>query len=302
LPPVDQDASVDGKAPDAVEAVVTEAADAEGVDGRAADTPQGPAQRGHRMDRRLVVLWATALAICAGSVVSKAWAYPEYSPRPPLGVAAQAISGGLVLLSAALIWRRQPTNRLWALMLWFGVAGFLQDFGPPNLWILSIGLVFSQAPATAFVHLTLAYPTGRLRRRYERVLVAASYVYALIAAFRWAFVPFGECDGGCHTITYYKAVYFIADRPQLAASLQTIQDLLALAFGIGLVVCLISRAVVSRHGPRRVRLPLVLTATLVSIWFLSQLNVAFPNSIPNFWIALVVQAVVPAAFAAAILT
>ena len=42
----------------------------------------------------------------------------------------------------------------------------------------TVGLAFDLLLAALLVHLFLAFPTGRLRRRFERVVVAAGYFLA----------------------------------------------------------------------------------------------------------------------------
>jgi signal transduction histidine kinase len=90
-----------------------------------------------------------------------------------------------VYIGAGLVaWRRRPANRLGCLLT---VAGFawllpgLQMTGVPVLFAL--GFWFLNLPRTIFVHLILAFPSGRLSSRWERLVVGMSYGLVVIGGF-----------------------------------------------------------------------------------------------------------------------
>ena len=76
-------------------------------------------------------------------------------------------------IAAGLIaWWRRPESRLGPLMIGVGFSTgllCLQFVDNTPLW--SIGAFFDIFAAAAFIHVTLAFPTGRLRSTRERVLV-----------------------------------------------------------------------------------------------------------------------------------
>ena len=84
-------------------------------------------------------------------------------------------------IAAGLIaWWRRPESRLGVLMVCVGFSTgllCLQFVDNTPLW--SIGAFFDIFAAAAFIHVTLAFPTGRLRSTRERVLVGAGYAIAL---------------------------------------------------------------------------------------------------------------------------
>ena len=84
-------------------------------------------------------------------------------------------------IAAGLIaWWRRPESRLGPLMIGVGFSTgllCLQFVDNTPLW--SIGAFFDIFAAAAFIHVTLAFPTGRLRSTRERVLVVAGYTIAL---------------------------------------------------------------------------------------------------------------------------
>jgi signal transduction histidine kinase len=141
---------------------------------------QGPGLRVHRTPS-LVLVCAIALGGVAAAASTFALALAsDHVPEPGLQAALTGwitlpyIFGGLVA------WWRRPDSRLGPLMV---AAGFAM-FGSTLAWAnralpFTIGQAFDLLPAVLFLHVFLAYPTGRLRRRVERVVVGAGYGIAL---------------------------------------------------------------------------------------------------------------------------
>jgi signal transduction histidine kinase len=84
-------------------------------------------------------------------------------------------------IAAGLIaWWRRPESRLGVLMVAVGFStGLLCLQFVQNTVLWSIGASLDIFAAAAFVHVTLAFPSGRLRSARERVLVCAGYAVAL---------------------------------------------------------------------------------------------------------------------------
>ena len=84
------------------------------------------------------------------------------------------------VLSGTLAWWRRPASRLGPLMVGTGfamAATALQWLDQPMLY--SIGHLLDMLPAAMFLHVFLAFPTGRLTSRPARVVVIACYAAAL---------------------------------------------------------------------------------------------------------------------------
>jgi signal transduction histidine kinase len=84
------------------------------------------------------------------------------------------------VVGGILAWWRRPASRLGPLMLATGFATALS----PLQWVdqpvlYSIGHLFDMLPAALFLHVFLAFPTGKLTRLPERVVVIACYVAVL---------------------------------------------------------------------------------------------------------------------------
>src|SRR5215212_3099838 len=79
-----------------------------------------------------------------------------------------------------LAWLRRPASRFGLLMIAAGFVSFLTDLS----WISSdvpftIGQALDLLPPVLFLHVFLAYPSGRLRGRFERALIVTAYATAI---------------------------------------------------------------------------------------------------------------------------
>ena len=84
------------------------------------------------------------------------------------------------LVVGAVAWWRRPESRLGPLMVAGGAAMGLStlQFASSDL-LFTIGAAFDLVPAAIFLHLYLAFPDGRLRSDFERVVVSTAYVAAV---------------------------------------------------------------------------------------------------------------------------
>jgi signal transduction histidine kinase len=127
------------------------------------------------------ILWAIAVATAGVVTGTMVLALASNTlDRPALRA---FLVGWIVVpyvLSGILAWWRRPASRLGPLMLATGfamAATALQWFEQPMLF--SIGHLLDMLPAAMFLHVFLAFPTGRLARKPEQVVVAACYAAAL---------------------------------------------------------------------------------------------------------------------------
>ena len=123
------------------------------------------------------VLWTIALvggAAAAGSYALTLAGDDEHAPHLHAGLVGW-ITLSYVLCGLVAWWRR-PDSRFGPLMVVAGFAPFVSrlrvvDADVPH----TIGVALRLLPVVLFLHVFLAYPSGRLERRFERVLVAAAY-------------------------------------------------------------------------------------------------------------------------------
>ncbi|MGZ5405357.1 MAG: hypothetical protein ACXWDL_11965, partial [Nocardioides sp.] len=79
--------------------------------------------------------------------------------------------------SGVVAWRRRPASRFGPLMLLAGALYVLTTLQWSNhSAVFSLGHLFDMVVPAVFLHVFLAYPTGRLEGRTERALVLACYV------------------------------------------------------------------------------------------------------------------------------
>ena len=118
----------------------------------------------------VVVTGFSALAATSGRLV-----------HPAVGVLVVSWVTVPYLVSGLIAWWRRPVSRLGPLML---AAGFvtplsLLPFASNEIWV-SVGELFEVLPVALYLHVFLAYPTGRLRGTPERLTVVSCYLATLL--------------------------------------------------------------------------------------------------------------------------
>jgi signal transduction histidine kinase len=183
---------------------------------------------------RPAVLWGIALASVAAAAVSVALALTsDHVTEPGL----RAALGVWVILgyavAGAIAWQRRPESRLGPLMIAAGAVFFVSNLSRSNAGLpFTIGILFDLLPAPVFLHVCLAFPSGRLRSRFERALVATGYFVAFgLQLVGLALDGFGPDN-----------VFALTSEPDSAYSLLRIQLLALSALSvIGVVVLALRR-------------------------------------------------------------
>ena len=141
--------------------------------------------------------------------------------------------------SGLVAWWRRPESRLGPLMM---IAGFLTSLSALSLLNeplpFTIGVILDLVPFPLFLHVFLAFPTGRLRTTGERVLVGAGYFAAvglqIVALMLGGFSP--------------DNVLAVTSAPAAAATLFDIQLLAIAAMALAGIAVLCARAGARRPG------------------------------------------------------
>lgn len=96
----------------------------------------------------------------------------------------------LLWVAAMLVtYRRDPGGPMWKLFLLYQVVGTVGV-----IWVLPTSLTWTLSQlsigggSVVFVHLVLAFPSGRLTDRYDRILVGGAYVLLAITRLAWLVV------------------------------------------------------------------------------------------------------------------
>ena len=125
------------------------------------------------------LLGAIALLGCAAPARSVGIALTSEEVDPVQVVLLDWITVAFIL-AGLVAWVRRPESRLGVLMIAGGFATGLSALQETHVDALyTVGAVFDILPAAFFLHVFLAFPDGRLKSRFERVLVAAAYTAAI---------------------------------------------------------------------------------------------------------------------------
>ena len=119
---------------------------------------------------RSSVLWAIAVAGLAAAGCTVLVALTSDHIREPGVHAGLQVWGMLAFILAGLVaWWRRPESRFGLLMVLAGAVWFLSSLSSANLAVpYTIGLAFDLLPAVVFLHVYLAFPSGRLERSFDR--------------------------------------------------------------------------------------------------------------------------------------
>ncbi|TML69806.1 MAG: hypothetical protein E6G13_09320 [Actinobacteria bacterium] len=141
-------------------------------------------------------------AIAAAGIAAAATSFTLAAPGDGVGVeiGEPLVIGALAalvtlsyVLCGLFAWRRRPESRFGPLMI---AAGFV-NFASTLVWSTSdvphtIGQTIDLVPPVLFLHVFLAFPDGRLKTPFVRVLVATTYVTAIVLeVLRMYFGEFG---------------------------------------------------------------------------------------------------------------
>jgi hypothetical protein len=126
------------------------------------------------------VLWAVGLAGLAAAVsIAALAATSETLPDPGIRASLAAWITLPYIFGGLLAWWRRPDSRFGPLMVAAGFAGFLSTLTWSGVdGVFTIGQAFDLLPAVLFLHVFLAYPSGRLDQPFERALVITGYATA----------------------------------------------------------------------------------------------------------------------------
>jgi signal transduction histidine kinase len=178
---------------------------------------------------------------------------------------------GLPYVFAGLVaWWRRPDSRLGPLMIACGLVAQLTALQFADLSLpFTLGAVLDIVPAAIFLHAYLAFPDGRLRSTFERVLVVSAYVAAI--GLQAARMSLGSFDNALE----------VTSRPHLALALGRIELLSVSALMLaGIAVLLLRRRRAGR--PRRRSVALVIDLFALGLLLAAALFVVAVLEWPGF--------------------
>jgi signal transduction histidine kinase len=129
--------------------------------------------------RSLVLLIGTAGIAAAAISVALALA-SDHQSAPEVQGALMAWITLSYVFAGLIAWWRRPRNHLGPLMIAAGFGVFLSSLTAANYALpFTIGVAFDLGAAVLFLHVCLAFPSGRLEGPWERALVTVGYVTAI---------------------------------------------------------------------------------------------------------------------------
>jgi signal transduction histidine kinase len=211
------------------------------------------------------------------------------------------IIGGAFIGTGLLAWVRQPDNRFGALMVALGFAYCLSGLiVSTESWSFILGLHLIALPYALLLHILVAFPSGRLNTRAERILVAASYFNATVVW--WALMLVQDTT----RLGLPANHLLVADEPELFKTLSNVR------LGVVVALILLTGLVLGRRWKdasrtqRRALAPVYVSGGLVlalyAVWSVTGIAGAPVNVQENLERARVVAlATVPFAFLAGLL-
>jgi signal transduction histidine kinase len=200
-----------------------------------------------------LVATAAALGVAAGSA-SITLAHTSDHVHDP-GISAALIDWITVpyVLAGLVAWVRRPDSRFGPLMVAAGFANFVTTLSWANVSVaVTIGQTFDLLPPVLFLHVFLAYPTGRLAGRVDRALVGLGYAVAIgLELVRSLLGEFGTRD-----------LLGITSEPAAAEVVRKTQLLLIAALALAGIAVLAGRWKGASKALRRVLGPVVVPGAL----------------------------------------
>ena len=251
----------------------------------------------HRAAPRPALLWALGVVAVAACVVTAGLASAnEELYQPALRVLLVWWITLPYIFAGIVAWRRRPDSAFGPLMIVTGFATQLTIFEWTEQPLLNtVGQLCDLLSAALLLHLFLAYPSGRLGSRIERVVVVTAYVAAL--GLQLVILMLGGFDDR-HLLTVVKR----------QAAAEAVQDLLLLLLsGLALVgvVLLLRRWRWLPAWQRRRSVQIVINCFSLSLVMLAVLLTVGAFQLPGFEIlrlaTFAVVGLAPLAFLAGLL-
>jgi len=207
-----------------------------------------------------VLLGLASLALILGS-----------NHTSPKGVAATLIliAGWGFVGTGLYAWYRRPGNRTGPLLTAVGFTWFFQALeSSDSPAIFAIGAIGLTVPFAILIHLLVAFPSGRLERAFERLLVAVAYFVTIPMQLVWVLFadPGREGCDGCPSNPVQ-----IHGHEGLAEAISTAQGLIAIPLVAASIIVIYRRWRGSPASERRVLTPVLATGAVAFGLLLVQL-------------------------------
>jgi signal transduction histidine kinase len=246
---------------------------------------------------RMLLVVVAALA-CSAGVVALVLTSDQADASPAWAIVGPAVGWSWVGTGLYVL-RRRPGNRTGELMVWFGFAWFLSALHFADSAVLySIAFVASGLWGGVFLHLVMAFPSGRLGARVDRGLTIAGYVLFTVGSVP-AMLVAGPHEVACDTCP--ANVLLIRPDADLAAIAFAVQAVAYALLFIASLVRLVAKWRATAPLERLQLTPVYVCGLLAFLLVVVGTAGATDSGDPLWWAAFAVTAALPAAFLAGLL-
>jgi signal transduction histidine kinase len=244
----------------------------------------------------IAVAVAGVVVTVADVLVSVFWPYPISATQAVLHVAVAAawIGAGLVA------WARHPDLRIGPLMAAVGFAWELQEPWWTGAVPETLGYLLQGLSIAVALHAILAFPSGRLQSRLERILVGAGYATVLVGNLASALVADPAREGCSRCARNLVVIHF---DPSLEDAFGTVMAVCGILIGTVAVGMLVRRLWFATAPGRAVLGPVVLAAVVNGTATVARVCVDVVGTAPDwlYWVEWVTFGLIPVAFLAGLL-
>jgi len=205
--------------------------------------------------------------------------------------------GGFLFVAAGVVAHaRQPANRVGLLMVLVGTGSFAEDLQLSTTgWVHTVGLLLVRASSGFVTHLVLAFPSGRLASRLERLLVGTAYAAVFVLT------PVGALfDDTRRGLVPRTNLLLVAPDSAVSGAIEQIVETVGAVVAVGVVAVLIRRWVRAGLPLRRVLAPVFLTSLVggASTFLYGVLGSDDPLRVANRWVYWLAFCLLPLGFLA----
>jgi signal transduction histidine kinase len=250
------------------------------------------------MSRRLLVALALAgAAVIASAAVLVVLAH-GFQPFGPDEKLAQVATDGIWIAAGLIAWQRRPENRVGPLMTAVGFSNVAQQlYWHAALPFTVAALLADFFFAGLYLHLFLAFPSGRLRTRFERWFVAFAYLaaplFALADQMTWEPRTIGcpDCPRNLLLVTHHQTIW---------KAFAGLGELVFIVMLVILAILLIAHLRSSSGATRRALVPVLVAAATTAVLLgtmvvVSAFGVETEGSV-LLWLTDIAFAAIPVAF------
>jgi PAS domain S-box-containing protein len=259
-----------------------------------------------RLTRLLAAL--ALLALVAGVWAAVLVLSSDHGENPVATALLLLLTGWSFVATGLFAWARRPENAVGRLMVTVGFVSFIGALADADASLpFTLGVTLGNASIAVFAHLLLAFPSGRLNTRLQRLLAGALYLNLIGLQILWMlFADFRVtgCEdcvaGGIHEPAQLAENAFLLQRSDTAASaIEMIQNGAGIVLALAVMAVLVRRWRTASVPARRALTPVLFSGAVVVVLFLLVLTtfLFWEGAASSLrWVALAAYASVPFAF------